>query len=404
MTLIRGESRIASSMSDGYIFFGVRASSQSCKRHPSCPAGQFPFGPARQCGFRDITNTGVRDGKVSNRVSSPARLPREGARKLVRTTTCPVQVNLADSHRADVADSQAADGGDVAGNAVGLPSPVADAVLASLDVVQAVDEYSGEILLREFRRELRFVPCQDYLEKQAEINGRMRRILVKWLARVHSEHKLHRSSLFLAVGIVDRYLSKRQVPRRQFQLLGACSLLIASKVEDTEPPVIPKLVFLGAGEYNEGDMKLMERNILRALEFAVTVPTVADFLPHFQAASQARSNLGQDAVRPCMPALVPFVWRKGSPSVDDTRRNKLSWRLAEMALADGYMVHYPPSCLAASALLLSSRLSNQHPAWPEVTAELSGYPEVALAPCVGDLQAMHSASLRSSFEAGRGHR
>lgn len=266
------------------------------------------------------------------------------------------------------------------------PSPLAFA--------EPTDEYAGDILLREFRRELRFLPCQDFLDRQVELNGRMRSILVSWLVRVHAEHNLHRRTLFLAIGVADRYLSKRQVERHQFQLVGACALLIAAKVEEIEPPEVRTLVHLAAGEFSQDDLKKMERRMLHTLDYGVTVPTVSEFLPHFQAASRAAQCL--ETSRPPMPALVPLVWRSGVPSADSERRDELSWRLAEMALSEDRMSLYPPSCLAASALLLSSRLCDQRPTWPDVTEELSGYSKAALAPCVADLQSIHSASLQPS--------
>jgi len=208
-----------------------------------------------------------------------------------------------------------------------------------------------------------------------------------------------RRSLFLAVGILDRYLSQRQVARRQFQLVGACALLIAAKIEETEPPEVRDLVYFAAGEFNEGDVRRMERRMLHALDFVVTAPTVADFLPHFQVASQTLDSSDSKTMRPCMPALVPFVWKCEAPSKDQERRNEFSWRLAEMALLDERMARYPPSCLAASALLVSSRLFNLFPEWPEAAVELSGYSKASLAPCIDDLEDIHSASLHGSDSA-----
>jgi hypothetical protein len=45
-----------------------------------------------------------------------------------------------------------------------------------------------------------------YMEKQNDINEKMRAILVDWLIEVHLKFKLLPETLFLTVNIIDRYL------------------------------------------------------------------------------------------------------------------------------------------------------------------------------------------------------
>lgn len=52
-----------------------------------------------------------------------------------------------------------------------------------------------------------------YLERQKEINNRMRVILVDWLIDVHSRFKLVPETLFLAVNFLDRCLMAMPVGR-----------------------------------------------------------------------------------------------------------------------------------------------------------------------------------------------
>jgi cyclin B len=67
----------------------------------------------------------------------------------------------------------------------------------------------------------------NYTEKQADINERMRSILVDWLVDVHLKFKLRSETLFLTVHIIDRYLSKEQTTRNKLQLVGVTAMLIA---------------------------------------------------------------------------------------------------------------------------------------------------------------------------------
>jgi len=70
-----------------------------------------------------------------------------------------------------------------------------------------------------------------YMSHQTNINEKMRMILIDWLVEVHVKYKQQPETLFLAVNIVDRYLSRRLVARGRLQLIGIAAMLIASKYE-----------------------------------------------------------------------------------------------------------------------------------------------------------------------------
>lgn len=59
----------------------------------------------------------------------------------------------------------------------------------------------------------------------------MRAILIDWLVEVQENFELYHETLYLAVKIVDNYLQKHKTPKELLQLVGATSLLIASKIE-----------------------------------------------------------------------------------------------------------------------------------------------------------------------------
>ena len=79
---------------------------------------------------------------------------------------------------------------------------------------------------------------QMYMQTQAEINEKMRSILVDWLVDVHVKFDLSPETLYLTINIVDRFLSLKPVPRRELQLVGVSALLIASKYEEIWPPQV----------------------------------------------------------------------------------------------------------------------------------------------------------------------
>ena len=75
----------------------------------------------------------------------------------------------------------------------------------------------------------------------------MRLILIDWMMEVCQEFTLKRETFHAAVYYVDLYLSKIVCTIDNLQLLGAASLLIASKLEEVNCPRIKD--FLYATDY-----------------------------------------------------------------------------------------------------------------------------------------------------------
>ena len=51
------------------------------------------------------------------------------------------------------------------------------------------------------------------MKQQADINEKMRAILVDWIIEVHLKFKLLPETLFLCINLMDRYLEKSQINR-----------------------------------------------------------------------------------------------------------------------------------------------------------------------------------------------
>ena len=56
------------------------------------------------------------------------------------------------------------------------------------------------------------------MSKQTDINGKMRAILIDWLVEVHLKFKLMPETLFLTHNLIDRFLSKKVVTRKNLQV------------------------------------------------------------------------------------------------------------------------------------------------------------------------------------------
>lgn len=93
-----------------------------------------------------------------------------------------------------------------------------------------VPHYAMDIFNYLKERESLF-PINDYMERQVCLSRWMRSLLVDWMVAVQESFELNHETLYLAVKLVDLYLTKVTVGKETLQLLGAASLFIASKFD-----------------------------------------------------------------------------------------------------------------------------------------------------------------------------
>ena len=82
----------------------------------------------------------------------------------------------------------------------------------------------------------------------------MRAILVDWLIDVHQKFKLLSETLFLAVNIIDRFLSIRLINRNKLQLIGVTAAMIATKYEEIYPPTVKDWVYITDNAYKKEEI------------------------------------------------------------------------------------------------------------------------------------------------------
>jgi len=247
---------------------------------------------------------------------------------------------------------------------------------------QDVAEYASDIHRHLDFRENKLLPRSDYMNAQPEINVKMRAILVDWLVEVHMKYKLKKETLFLAINIVDRYLSISIVARRHLQLLGVVAMLIAAKFEEIYPPETPQLVYITDNACTKEDILSMEIHVLTAIGFNLCCPTAAHYHERYLRANRCGEVHGH---------LVQY--------------------LLELALLDYRMIRYPPSHLVAAAVLLSNKIERRHPSWPPDMARHTGLSDFQVIDCARELgslfetagsENLHAVKRKFSFEAFSG--
>ena len=131
------------------------------------------------------------------------------------------------------------------------------------------------LLLEESQTEIK--PKMGYMSTQNEINEQMRAILIDWIIEVHFQFNLRQETLYMAISIIDTYLSFHFISRKELQLLGIACLLISCKSQEIYYPQQSKFIEVTDGAYTKEDMLKMENDILKKLNFNIVYPTPNDF-------------------------------------------------------------------------------------------------------------------------------
>merc|ERR1719233_2797989 len=216
--------------------------------------------------------------------------------------------------------------------------------VVNIEVDDGLYEYSKEVVVYLMKLEtLHRIPV-DFLE-DGSISGTMRSILVDWLIQVQHHLKLCQETLYLAVGILDMVLHRRDVDTDKLQLVGITALLVASKLEEYYPADLKKLLHLTENSYTRSQVTHMERTILGVLEFQVYLPSPQVYLLRFTRA----------ALR-----------------YEDPEFLKTSQYFFDSHLPHPSHPSTPPSCLAAAAVACAA-LVYYIAANPETTSEATNF-------------------------------
>ncbi|PWA01387.1 hypothetical protein BB558_002514 [Smittium angustum] len=206
-----------------------------------------------------------------------------------------------------------------------------------------VPAFSDDIFMYMKELENSMMPKDNYMDRQPELAWSMRTILVDWLVQVHDRFRLLPETLFLTVNFVDRFLSIKTVQMHKLQLVGAVSLLLASKYEEIQVPSISEIVYMTENAYTADEVIRAERYVLRMLNF----------------------DLG-------WPGPMSFLRRISKADDYDLSTRTLAKYLLEVTLMDEYFISVPCSMAAAMAHYLSIRLLNKG-SWTRAHAFYSGY-------------------------------
>ncbi|XP_058845084.1 G2/mitotic-specific cyclin-B3-like [Acipenser ruthenus] len=141
-------------------------------------------------------------------------------------------------------------------------------------------EYAKDIFDYLKKREEKFV-IPNYMDKQSDLNREMRAILVDWMIEVQENFELNHETLYLAVKLVDHFLTETVCMRETLQLIGSSAMLISSKFEERCPPCVDDFMYICDDAYKREELIAMEMNILKTLNFDISIPIAYRFLRRY---------------------------------------------------------------------------------------------------------------------------
>lgn len=118
------------------------------------------------------------------------------------------------------------------------------------------------------------------MDQQPEIRWHMRPCLVDFLVEIHFTFRLRPETLYLTLNIIDRYVSRRIVYVKHYQLVGCAALWIAAKFEDAKErvPTVQDLSQICRETYDESAFIQMEGHVLSTIQWTLGHPTAEAWL------------------------------------------------------------------------------------------------------------------------------
>ncbi|KAG5934843.1 hypothetical protein E4U53_000591 [Claviceps sorghi] len=215
-----------------------------------------------------------------------------------------------------------------------------------------VAEYANEIF--EYLRDLecRSIPNPQYMAHQDDLEWKTRGILIDWLIEVHTRFHLLPETLFLAVNIIDRFLSEKVVQLDRLQLVGITAMFIASKYEEVLSPHVENFKRITDNGFSEAEILSAERFLLSTLNYDLSYPNPMNFLRRVSKADNY-----------------------------DIQSRTIGKYLMEISLLDHRFMAYRPSHCAAASMYLARMMLDRGP-WDEILAYYAGYDKQEVQPVV----------------------
>lgn len=256
----------------------------------------------------------------------------------------------------------------------GTISPKRDRAVTRLNLPPAVPQLSREhqrtIIDHLITTDTKCGLEKDYMASQADINGKMRAILIDWLVEVCVKFELMQQVLPQTVMLIDRYLQTTQTQRTKLQLVGVACLMIIAKFEEVYPPMLKDYLSVCDNAYTKAELLKMESEVVQKLGFQLIQPTALGLLTAYQGCLQT-----------------------------ELKNYYFAQYILEVALLDLASLRHRPSVLAAAAMFFVNKIFKHKEGWPTAHQTVTGYQEEDLKLAAKDLFVILQRSENGDLQA-----
>jgi len=200
---------------------------------------------------------------------------------------------------------------------------------------------------------------EDGIQRDLDKYGKMRYILVDWLVEVADLKQFSRETLYMTVGLVDRFLQRYVVTRKTLQLLGISCMVIAARFTETDVITIREAAWLTDNTYQYEQVVRTMGTALCAAGGKLRVATTLDFLRLFITVEGVDRNIEE---------ILHYI--------------------SELALLNIPVGQMPPGLMAAAVFCIASAGMNlpSEQWWPHGLQKWTGLTLGDIAPCVKRVQ------------------
>jgi len=122
-----------------------------------------------------------------------------------------------------------------------------------------------------------------YMQQHADINARMRLILVEWLLEVVQTFRLKASTFFTGILLLDKYLQRpfKPVSRKMLQIIGCACMHLSSLVNEIYIAELSDWVFISDNSFTQMGLKCLAEDIWEHLNHHLFFVTEWTYAEHF---------------------------------------------------------------------------------------------------------------------------
>ena len=193
-----------------------------------------------------------------------------------------------------------------------------------------------------------------------KITPALRARMIDWMIEVLTNFKCDDQTFFLAVSLQDRYFKNKSETREisDLHIIGVTTMFIASKYEDIYPLKM-KMVFekIAHRKLPIEDMKSLELDILRAINYHIPAPTVLDFLRYYLKEVLDIGHVGKTSLTAEEKESVPTS--SNTPAGLNLLIFKMAMYLAKMSMHDYELSGRKPSLVGIGCLYVALKICEQ---------------------------------------------